>query len=248
MKGKEWVFPVVLAIASGLFILGLLGFYNEGDDEEAAAGGGEPVTEQTIVAENIAFDVQAFTVTAGAEVTVTLDHRDIGIPHNIAFEFAKTNLENGPVTQELAFTAPAAGEYEYICDAHPQMAGTMTSVGEGGEAAGQATEEPTEPSEDAGEAVTEATIVGQDVAFDVTELSVAADSEITLTFENQDEGIPHNLAVYTDDSLGELVAASDVENGVVTQTVSFNAPSAGETLYYVCDVHISAMNGTITAE
>ena len=36
-----------------------------------------------------------------------------------------TELEPGPVTQELDVDL-AAGSYEYLCDLHPNMVGTLT--------------------------------------------------------------------------------------------------------------------------
>jgi plastocyanin len=51
------------------------------------------------------------------------------VPHNIAFpeiDDAATELTDGPDTHQLTFTAPAPGEYDFQCDAHPpQMSGTM---------------------------------------------------------------------------------------------------------------------------
>ena len=99
------------------------------DDESSDSASSEPVSEITITAPAISFDIDEFTVSSGDEITVTFDNQHDGIPHNISFEDidgAATELAEGPDIQELTFTAPAPGEYEFQCDAHPpQMRGTM---------------------------------------------------------------------------------------------------------------------------
>ena len=102
-------------------------------DEGDGPDGGPPSTE--IVAEDVEFDTDEITVPAGAPVAVTLDNRDDGVVHNIAFYtddsaeelIAGTELEPGPVMQDLDFEAPAEpGEYFFQCDAHPAtMTGTL---------------------------------------------------------------------------------------------------------------------------
>ena len=73
------------------------------------------------------FDKDVLTAPAGAEVTVIYDNQS-NIPHNIAFYLgddgsapliARTEVEVGPVTQELTFTAPEEpGVYHFQCDPH----------------------------------------------------------------------------------------------------------------------------------
>ena len=68
---------------------------------------------------------------AGVEITATIDNRDADMPHNLHVKSSgdpKTELENGPVTQTLRFTVDEAGAYEFVCDAHPNMSGTLHAV------------------------------------------------------------------------------------------------------------------------
>jgi plastocyanin len=107
-----------------------------GDD----AGGGrsvgtaeEPVTEFTIVAEDLRFDLDRVVVPAGEEVTATIDNRDRGIGHNLSVALpegeAKTEVEAGPVEQTLRFTVPEPGEYDFVCDPHvATMEGVIEAV------------------------------------------------------------------------------------------------------------------------
>lgn len=85
-----------------------------------------------IVAEDIAFDATELDASVGATVTIDFDNRDEGIAHNLHVEStsageAKTDIEEGPVTQTLEVTFDDAGEFAYLCDVHPQqMRGTIT--------------------------------------------------------------------------------------------------------------------------
>ncbi|MPZ22108.1 MAG: hypothetical protein GEU28_00855 [Dehalococcoidia bacterium] len=108
---------------------------DDGDDESQAAAL-DPVTEITIVAQDIDFDIEEFKAPTAASLTITVVNEDENVPHNIAFytddsadeaiDGASTELEDGPIVQELVFTVPAPGEYYYHCDAHPVlMRGTL---------------------------------------------------------------------------------------------------------------------------
>ena len=103
-----------------------------GDGGEGGLGGGPAVV--TIVAQNLKFDKSTITATAGLDVTVTLDNRDAGVLHNIAFytNRAATSkifggpIITGPATNTSTFPAPGAGNYFFRCDVHPDtMTGTF---------------------------------------------------------------------------------------------------------------------------
>lgn len=89
------------------------------------------VTEFTIVAKNIDWDRQRVVVPAGEEITATIENRDRGILHNLHVKSPgdpKTDLEKGPVTQTLRFTIDEPGSYEFVCDAHLNMTGTVEAI------------------------------------------------------------------------------------------------------------------------
>lgn len=102
-----------------------------GSPDRPAVGTDEPVDEFTIVAENMSWDVDRVVVPAGVEVAATIENRDRGVLHNLHIqspEDPKTELEEGVVTQTLRFTIAEPGEYEYVCDAHLFMSGTIVAV------------------------------------------------------------------------------------------------------------------------
>jgi len=118
-------------MVSALALLGACG-----DDDGGAGGpsGGcrEAVDgEVTIAADAMAWDVDCLSVPADEPVTIVIDNRDEGVNHNLTLRDApgspRTALEKGPVEQRLEVTL-AAGEYDYVCDIHPNMVGTLHAV------------------------------------------------------------------------------------------------------------------------
>ncbi len=117
--------------------------------------------------------------------------------------------------------------------------GPVVEEPEGGEAAAPE-EEPEEP-----EAAAEATltIVALEIAFDTDAIELPAGEQVAIALDNQDAGVPHNVAIYTEEG-GEAIFLGDIFPGVETRTYSFTAPDPG-TYYFQCDVH-PFMNGTVT--
>jgi plastocyanin len=109
------------------------------DEVEQANGGagggpiGGPVAV-TLVAQNLAFDPTTINAATSVEVTVTLDNRDAGVLHNVAFYTNPSasspifvgELTTGPSVDDFGFTSPATpGSYVVRCDVHPD---TMTGA------------------------------------------------------------------------------------------------------------------------
>jgi plastocyanin len=128
------------ALVALVAVLALLLTGCGGDDGGGGGGAGrsvgtedEPVTEFTIVAEDLRFDLDGVVVPAGEEVTATIENRDDGIGHNLSVALpdgeAKTEVEAGPVTQTLRFTVPEPGEHDFVCDPHAaSMRGVVQAV------------------------------------------------------------------------------------------------------------------------
>lgn len=96
--------------------------------------GGVPEGPAVVVtALNIAFEPQAVTVPANVPLTLVLDNRDTGIPHDIAVSDAngnvivKSEIINGPAQTQVAVPALAPGVYPFICVVHPNMTGMITA-------------------------------------------------------------------------------------------------------------------------
>lgn len=80
--------------------------------------------------------------------------------------------------------------------------------------------------------------------FETTELSLPAGSEVTLTFDNQDPGIQHNVGIYTEQG-GDELFMGDIIPGPDTTEYMVPALDAG-TYHFQCDVHPTTMTGTLT--
>ncbi|MGI8702888.1 MAG: cupredoxin domain-containing protein [Candidatus Limnocylindrales bacterium] len=91
----------------------------------------------------------------------------------------------------------------------------------------------------------EIAIAAKNIAFDKDQLNVPADEPFTLRFDNQ-EAVPHNVAIYQDDSLGTELFLGEIFPGPDTRNYEVPAIPAGS-YYFVCSVHVN-MNGTVTAE
>jgi plastocyanin len=89
-------------------------------------------------------------------------------------------------------------------------------------------------------------VTASGLAFDTNEIDLAAGKETTLTFDNQDAGVPHNIAIYpsaSDISPDKALFQGEVVTGPTKATYTIPALDAG-TYYFHCDVH-PTMNGTV---
>lgn len=103
-----------------------------------------------------------------------------------------------------------------------------------------ATPKPTGP-------VTETTVVAKGIAFDTDLLTFRPSTEVTVTFDNEDAGIPHTLTIWESEAAatsgGEKIADTGQFNGVAEKVLKFTTPAAGE-YYFNCIVH-PAMKGDV---
>jgi plastocyanin len=215
----------------------------------------EPIT---LVGINSQFEPDDVVFPVDTEFDLVFDNQDAGIPHNVAI--ASTDgatvfsgeIFNGVDTRVYAVPALAAGDYTFRCDVHPEMVGTAVASDEGGH--GEESDEPhgdpdapdgTEGSDEGhgpsdavapGTPVASTTVVADDLAFDVTEIAFPANSTVEVVLDNQDEGVPHNIAFYLDESRGETIAKGEIVTGPDEDTLIFETPGAG-TYFFLCDVH-----------
>ncbi|HOZ43860.1 MAG TPA: cupredoxin domain-containing protein, partial [Methanoculleus sp.] len=91
-------------------------------------------------------------------------------------------------------------------------------------------------------------LTAQNIAFDKSTITVPAGAEVTVNFDNQDSGIPHNFAVYTDSSASQSIFKGDTITGPATTTYTFTAPADPGTYYFRCDVHPEQMNGDFVVQ
>ena len=88
------------------------------------------------------------------------------------------------------------------------------------------------------------TLKALNIAFDPTALEVPAGQPFTISFDNEDAGIPHNVDIL--DGSGGSLFKGDIFDGVATKAYSVPALPAG-TYKFQCDVHPN-MTGTLTVK
>ena len=80
-------------------------------------------------------------------------------------------------------------------------------------------------------------LVAKSFAFDKSTITVPAGAQVTVNFDNQDSGTPHNFAVYTDSNATTSIFIGQVITGPAKTTYTFTAPSAPGTYFFRCDIH-----------
>jgi plastocyanin len=88
------------------------------------------------------------------------------------------------------------------------------------------------------------TISAQNLEFSAPCMVANAGEAFTIHFENN-EAIPHDVAVYTDDSkANEIMRGAPITGPEATTDYDVEALDAGE-YYFDCTIHPADMNGTL---
>jgi plastocyanin len=89
-------------------------------------------------------------------------------------------------------------------------------------------------------------ITADGLKFDKDTLVVPAGARVTISFDNQDGGTTHNLAVYQTKDAKENLYRGDLFSGDEKRDYAFQAPAAG-VYYFRCDAHPD-MDGVFIAK
>jgi hypothetical protein len=91
---------------------------------------------------------------------------------------------------------------------------------------------------------TELSITAQNLAFDTDCLAAPAGEPFTIEFDNQDAGVPHNVAIFTDESAAEVIFQEPPFPGPETVTYEPEPIEEEGNFFFRCDVHPTTMTGT----
>ncbi len=86
----------------------------------------------------------------------------------------------------------------------------------------------------------------KNIAFNKTTITVPAGATVLVHFYNDDAGIYHNFAVYTNSAATTPIFKGQLIQGVSMITYTFTAPSTPGNYWFRCDVHPTIMYGTFT--
>jgi hypothetical protein len=86
-------------------------------------------------------------------------------------------------------------------------------------------------------------VTAMNSVFDSECLAGPAGKPFTIVFDNMDAGIPHNVAIYTDESAATELFVGEVFSGPDKVTYEVPAIEAGSN-FFRCDVHPTTMTGT----
>ena len=109
---------------------------------------------------------------------------------------------------------------------------------------GEASAEPSGSPAASGAPGGSVSIVASGIAFTTTAVTAPADTPFLIVFENQDDSIPHDVAIT--DAAGAQVFKGETFPGVDVRDYNVPALAAGE-YTFICTVHPN-MTGTLTAE
>jgi plastocyanin len=94
----------------------------------------------------------------------------------------------------------------------------------------------------------ETPLTAKSMAFNKSAITVSAGAQVTINFDNQDSGIPHNFAAYTDSSASKSIFVGETITGPNQTTYTFTAPATPGSYFFRCDVHPTVMTGTFTVQ
>jgi plastocyanin len=191
-------------------------------------------------ASNKGFEPNELSAPASYPFTIAFTNDDPGVQHNVVVTQQKTTDPAGalatgapvvgPANADVPLSGLAQGSYYFFCEFHPTtMTGTLTVAGP-----------PPAPGAPQGPVVT----ATDPTAFSPNTIELPAGQPATITFDNEDPGITHNLDVFRDKDYTQEIAKTPDVTGVSSGQVALPALEAG-TYYFRCDFH-PVMTGTIT--
>jgi nitrite reductase (NO-forming) len=195
---------------------------------------------------NVVYGDQTYNIPPGGGAMFELQIPDAGLYPFVTHAFAYTGLGSVGLIKVDPAAAPAPGSYPLMGD--PFSAGEKPFVPPAGGT------EPT-PAPTPGGATgtgaacspkgTHLAIMAQNVAFGSDCLAAPGGRAFTITFMNHDSGVPHNVAIYTNEGATQLFKG-ELISGPATITYKVGALPAG-TYFFRCDLH-PQMKGTFVVK
>ncbi len=220
-----------------------------GSDTEAASSGAATGASVTVESHDIFFEPATIEIPANTDVTFVLPNLGAA-PHDFSIDELGITIPLAPGAEESVVINAPPGEYEFYCNVpgHKEagMVGTLIvtegyelpAAASGAEASAASGSADSSAASSGGETFT---VVSHDIYFDPADLTIPADTDVTISLPNEGAA-PHNFAI------DELDISVDLAPGE-TESVVINAPAGVYEIYCNVPGHREAgMVGTLTVE
>jgi plastocyanin len=90
-------------------------------------------------------------------------------------------------------------------------------------------------------------ITAKNIAFEESQVAAPANVPLTIHFDNEDAGVPHDVAIYQGSAEGKQVFLGNIVTGVTS--TDYHVPNLAPGTYtLICTVHPSQMTATLTVK
>ena len=91
-------------------------------------------------------------------------------------------------------------------------------------------------------------LVAQNLSFDLSSIAASTGVEVTITLDNRDAGVLHNVAIYTNPSASSSIFVGELTTGPATLANAFTSPATPGNYFFRCDVHPDTMTGAFVVQ
>jgi plastocyanin len=92
------------------------------------------------------------------------------------------------------------------------------------------------------------TLVARNLAFDKRTITASPGVDVTVTLDNQDAGVLHNVSFYTNRSASTKIFVGELKAGVTQSVEKFKSPGSAGNYFFRCDAHPDQMTGTFVVK
>ncbi len=90
--------------------------------------------------------------------------------------------------------------------------------------------------------------MAENIAFNKSTITVPAGANVTVYFDNQDSGVPHNFALYETAAAEKYIFVGETITEPAKVEYTFTAPSEPGTYFFRCDIHPTQMTGQFVVQ
>jgi nitrite reductase (NO-forming) len=200
---------------------------------------------------NMLYGLQTWNIPPGDGAMFELQIPDAGLYPFVTHAFAYTGLGSVGLIKVDPNAPAAPSSYPLMAD---PFSGGVTAAAAPNPGGTPASPTPTASPTGTGSGTaacapsgTALKISATNVTFDTDCLAAPAGQPFTITFDNMDPAIPHNISIYTDSSATTNLFKGDLVTGPKTVTYEVGALKPG-TYFFRCDVHPTTMFGTFVVK